>query len=105
MGSPVLVTLSSVGTSRAINLDWFSGAKTAFTITGSSSGTFSVTPEVTVDDLQLSSSPLWVAQSSAALTANTSVWEITGPLAGIRMNCSALSSATLMLRLIQDHGF
>lgn len=29
------------------------GGKTAFTITGSSSGTFSVTPEVTLDDVLL----------------------------------------------------
>ncbi len=47
-------------------------SKTAFTITGSSSGTFSVTPEGTVDDLMLSSSSVWVALSSAALSANFS---------------------------------
>jgi hypothetical protein len=73
MAEPVTVTLSSVGTSRPVNLDWLSGAKLAFTITGSSSGTFSVTPEGTINDLQLSSSPSWVALSSAALTTNTSV--------------------------------
>jgi hypothetical protein len=105
MGNPQVVTLSSVGTSPAINLDWRSGAKTAFSITGSSSGTFSVTPEVTLNDLQLSSSPLWIAQSSVALTANTSVWQINGPVAGIRLNASALSSASLTLWTLQDHGY
>ncbi len=105
MGNPVSVVLSSVGTSASVALDWRSGTKTTFTITGSSSGTFSVTPEVSLDDLQLSLSPVWVAQSSAAITANTSVWEITGPIAGIRMNASALSSAVLTLRVLQDHGY
>ncbi len=105
MAEPISVSLSSVGTSRPVNLDWLSGAKTAFTITGSSSGTFSVTPEGTVNDLQLTASPSWVALSSAALTANSSIWEINGPLAGIRMNAGALSSAVLTLNVLQDHGY
>jgi hypothetical protein len=105
MANPIVVTLSSVGVSRHVNLDWRSGAKTAFTITGSSSGTFSVTPEGTVQDLQLTTSPSWVALSSAALTTNSSIWEISGPLAAIRMNASALSSAVFTLNVLQDHGY
>jgi hypothetical protein len=105
MANPIVVTLSSVGVSRHVNLDWRSGAKTAFTITGSSSGSFAVTPEGSVQDLQLTTSPSWVALSSAALTANSSVWQISGPLAAIRMNAGALSSAILVLNVLQDHGY
>lgn len=104
MANPISVTLSSVGTSREINLDWRSGAHTAFSITGSSSGTFSAVAETTVDDLQLVASPSWVAQSSA-ITADSSVWQLSGPYAGIRLNASAISSAVLTLKILQDHGF
>jgi hypothetical protein len=105
MANPASVTLSSVGTSDPVALDWRSGARTNFAITGSSSGTFAVTPEVTLDDLQLTASPLWIAASCAALTADSSTWQITGPIAGIRMNSTALSSAVLTLRVLQDHGY
>jgi hypothetical protein len=105
MSNPITVTLSSVGTSRACNLDWRSGAATAFSITGSSSGTFAATPQATLDDLQLNSSPVWADLSSAPLTANTSIWSLSGPIAGLRLNSTALSSAALTLRILQDHGY
>jgi hypothetical protein len=104
MANPATVTLSSVGNSAAINLDWRSGAHTAFSITGSSSGTFSVVAETTLDDLQLVSTPSWVAQSSA-ITADSSVWQLVGPYAGLRLNASAVSSAVLTLTVLQDHGY
>lgn len=105
MAEPISVTLSSVGVSRHINLDWMSGSRIAFAISGSSSGTFSVTPEATVDDLQLVATPSWIALSSAALSANSSIWQLSGPYAGIRLNASALSSAQLTLKILQDHGY
>ena len=101
MGNPISVVLSSVGTSRPANLDWMPGGFTSFSVTGSSSGTFSVLVEATLDDLQLSSSPAWVTESSGAFTANSSIVTIAKPVAGIRMNCSALSSAVLTLKILQ----
>jgi len=103
--NPILVTLSSLGTSRFVNLDWRSGAKTSFTVTGSSSGTFAFTVEGTLDDLQLTASPVWFSISSAALTTNSSQWQIAAPLAGLRISSTALSSAALALRILQDHGY
>lgn len=102
----VLTTLSSVGTGRAVNLNW-SGAKfTAFAVTGSSSGTFTFTVEGTLDDIQqiAAASVSWVQINSSATTANSSINIFQGPLAGIRLNASALSSAVLTLRVLQGVG-
>jgi hypothetical protein len=101
VGNPVTVTLSSVGTRKAANLDWMPGGFTSFSVTGSSSGTFSVLVEATLDDLQLSSSPAWVTESSGAFTANSSIVSVSKPIGGIRMNCSALSSAVLTMKILQ----
>jgi hypothetical protein len=105
MANRASVTLSSVGNSAAVNLDWRSGARVNFSITGSSSGSFAVTPQVSLDDLQLVASPSWLNQSSAPLTSNTSVWQLSGPFAALRMSSTALSSAALTLSVLQDHGF
>lgn len=102
MGMPVLVTLSSVGVSRAVNLDWGAAPRVSYSVTGSSSGTFTYTVEAAIDDLQLvpSGSVSWTALSSAT-TANSSIGLYQGPLAGIRLNVAAISSATLSLRVLQ----
>jgi|SRR4051794_28832425 hypothetical protein len=106
MGMPTSITLSSVGTSRAINLDWQSAKFTSFSVTGSSSGTFSYTVEGALDDLQLTpaANVAWLALSSGALTANSSINLFTGPLGGIRLNSTAVSSAQLVLRVLQGIG-
>ena len=101
MGNPIAVTLSSVGVSRHVNLDWRPGAVTSFSVTGSSSGTFAVSVEATIDDLQLSPSPVWTTESSGIFTANSSIIAIAKPVAAIRMNSSALSSAALTLKVLQ----
>jgi hypothetical protein len=105
MGMPITTTLSSVGTGRPVNLDWMAAKYTSFAVTGSSSGTFAVFVEGTLDDLQLSSSPTWFTMSSATLSANSSINLYTGPLAGIRLNSTAVSSAVLSLRILQGIGW
>lgn len=106
MGMPILTTLSSVGTGRTVNLDWMSGRYTSFAVTGSSSGAFSVTVEGTLDDLQqtTAASVTWFTLSSGAITTNSSLNLYQGPLAGIRMNSTAVSSAILTLRILQAIG-
>jgi hypothetical protein len=106
MGMPITTTLSSAGVSRHVNLDWMSGRYTSFAVTGSSSGTFSVTVEATLDDLQLTpaASLTWFTLSSGALTANSSINLYQGPIGGIRMNSTAVSSAVLSLRILQGIG-
>lgn len=101
MPNPISVVLSSVGVSRPIGLDWMPGGVTSYSVTGSSSGTFSVLVEGTLDDLQTSPSPAWVTESSGTFTANSSIVAISKPVAGIRLNASAMSSAVLTLRVLQ----
>jgi len=105
MGMPISVTLTSSGIGRAIDLDWMSSKFTSWAVTGSSSGTFTYTVEGALDDLQQISSAnvAWFALSSAT-TANSSINIFAGPLAGIRLNASAVSSATLTLRALQGIG-
>jgi hypothetical protein len=107
MGMPILVTLSSVGTSRAVNLDWAASKPVSFSVTGSSSGTFSYTVEAALDDLQqvAAASVAWLALSSGATIVNSSINVFTGPLAGIRLNASAMSSAALTMRILQGIGW
>lgn len=106
MGMPITTTLSSVGTGRAVNLDWMSGRYTSFAVTGSSSGTFAVFVEATLDDLQQvpAASVTWFTLSSATLSANSSINLYQGPLGGIRINSTAVSSAVLSLRILQGIG-
>ncbi len=107
MGMPRSVTVSSsTAPSTAINLDWMAAKRTSWGVTGSSSGTFTYTVEGALDDLQSTpaASVAWFALSSAT-TTNSSINTYAGPLAGIRLNPSAVSSAVLVLRVLQGIGW
>jgi hypothetical protein len=101
----VTVTLSSVGTTRAVNLDWQNGAPIGVSVTGSSSGTFAYTVQLTNDDLMLTpaSNVVWISDPGAtALTSNSSgILTYTAPIAGIRLNSSAISTAVLTMKVNQ----
>lgn len=105
MGMPVSVTLSSVGVSRAVNVDWQAARYVTYAVTGSSSGSFTYVIEGAIDDIQQTpaASVAWFGLSSAT-TANSSLNVFLGPLGGIRLNASALSSAVLTLRVLQGIG-
>jgi hypothetical protein len=102
---PISVTLTSSGIGRAVNLDWMSSKYTAWTVTGSSLGTFTYTVEGAIDDLQqtASSAVAWFPLSSAT-TANSSLNIVAGPLGGIRLNLAAASNASVTLRVLQGIG-
>lgn len=102
---PTSITLSSSGISRAVNLDWASAKFTSWSVTGSSSGTFTYTVEGALDDIQVlpAASIAWFALSSAT-TANSSINIFSGALAAIRLNAAAVSSAALALRILQGIG-
>jgi hypothetical protein len=99
------VSVSSVGTSRPVALDWMSGAPTRVSVTGSSSGTFAYTIQFSLDDLQTTApaAVTWISDANAtALTSNSSVaFNYTAPIAAIRINSSALSSAALSVEITQ----
>ncbi len=104
MGNPISVTLSSIGVSRFVNTDWRPETMTSYAVTGSSSGTFAAFVEATLDDLQLSSSPAWFTESSATFVANSSICALSKPVAGLRLNSTALSSAVLTLKILQGYA-
>jgi hypothetical protein len=108
MGMPVLVTLSSVGQSRAVNLDWMSGKRTSVSVTGSSSGTFAYSIQYALDDIQVTtpSAVSWITDPNAtALTSNSSIaFVYAQPLSAVRLNSTALSSAALTMRVLQGIG-
>jgi len=104
----VTVTLSSVGTSRAVNLDWMNGAPTAVLVLGASTGT-TATIQMTLDDIQQTASSLvtWISDPNfTAATSNTSVaYTYTQPLAAIRLNSSAASGSSPLTMKVTQGSF
>src|SRR5215467_6083891 len=90
----ITVTLSSVGTSRPVNLDWANGAPVAVLVLGASANT-PATLQYALDDVMQtpSSAVTWISDPNfTAATSNTSVaYSYTQPLAAIRLNSSAAS--------------
>jgi hypothetical protein len=113
MGNPISVTLSSVGVSRAVNLDWRSGEPVSVALKPSSStATSDFSLQYTLDDLQLSSSPTWLSYSSGV---GSTVQHFTGatvfdagvgisflnPVAGLRLSSSTLSAGNISMDVLQ----
>ena len=118
MPAPVLVTMSTAGVSRGVNIDWMGYAATTAAVTVSASGSASdFTLQYTLDDLQLSSSPVWFGYSSAigssAQHFTNTIFDSGGlavtfpyPIAGLRLGSTTLSSAaqSISLRVLQGTG-
>lgn len=115
MPNPTTVTLSSVGVSNPVAVSWRDYNPTTASITlGSSTLTTDFTAQFTLDDLQLSSSPVWLSIgssigsgathfSSANFDAGVVVTFLT-PIAGLRISSTALSSSSLTLKVLQGDG-
>jgi hypothetical protein len=113
---PQTVTLSSVGTSTPLNLDW-RGSKpvTAIVTLGSTTMTADFTLQYTLDDLQLTTTQTWVAVGSSTgssathfSSANADAGVTVGflyPIAGLRLSSTALSSSSLTLKVLQGVGW
>lgn len=109
-------TLSSVGVSNPVNLNW-RGSKpvTALVTLGSTTMTADFTIQYTLDDLQLSSSPVWISLGSSIgssathfSSANADAGVTAGfvyPIAGLRLSSTALSSSSLTLKALQGEGW
>jgi len=111
-----VVSLSSVGVSSPINLDWRGSKPVTATVTlGSTTMTTDVTLQFTLDDLQISSSPVWVGWASSvggAVTRFTSANadsppQITflNPIAGLRLSSTAISASSIQLKVLQGAGW
>jgi hypothetical protein len=103
--APIKITQSSSGISSPQNLDWMASRYLSFAVTGSSSGTFSFSVEAALDDLTQTASAAvaWFVLSSGS--ANSSIAVFQGPLAGLRLNVAAASSAAVVLRALQGIGW
>jgi hypothetical protein len=101
----VTITLSSVGQSRSLALDWMNGSPTAVLVLGASANT-TATIQYCLDDIMQTPSSLvqWISDPNfTAATSNTSVaYSYTQPLAAIRLNSSASSGlSTLTMKVTQ----
>ena len=104
----ITVGLSSVGTSRPVNLDWANGAPVAVLVLGASAST-PVSIQYTLDDVMQTASSLvqWISDPNfTAATSNTSVaYTYTAPLAAIRINSSAASGLSPLTMKITQGSF
>ena len=110
------VTLSSVGTSGPINVDW-RGSKpvTAIATLGSTTMTCDFVIQYTLDDIQLTTTQSWLSAGSSTgssathfSSANSDVGVTMGfayPIAALRLSASAVSSSTITLRILQGAGW
>lgn len=107
--------LSSVGVSAIANLNWIGGKPTTASVTpNSSTMTSDYTIQFTLDDIQRSSSPVWVNVSSAVgssgqhFTANFpdgATVQFLSPVAALRLSSTAMSSSGLVFKVVQGEGW
>ena len=109
MGNPTYLSISSVGVTTGINVDYRqSPFNMSVLFTGSSSGTFGYTVEYSLDDPQWlavitsTRSPVWLPDPNltAASCNKISVYDF--PVAAVRLNSTALSSAMLTMTVLQS---
>jgi len=104
------VTLSSVGTSNPLILDYLGAKATTARITlASTTMTVNAVVQATLDSSAITgSSAAWYAVSSIAVTsavADTGVtYTFETPIAGLRINSTAISSSSLRLTALQNAG-
>lgn len=103
------VTLSSVGTSNALQLDYL-GAKTTtvqLTLT-STTMTADFTVQYTLDNPTIDSSPIWTAVStthySSTIMDTGATITFTTPISALRINSTAISSSSIRLKALQNAG-
>src|SRR5262245_41513124 len=100
------VTLSSAGTAQ-INLDWRSSKPIGVTVTataGTSATVFTI--QLTLDDITSSSvtwvnDPNFVAIGTSIATPSSGVILYQQPLAGLRLNSTGSTGATITLKVNQ----
>ena len=117
--SYTIVTLSSVGNSSPVALNWRGGSPTSvYANIGSSTATVDYTIQYTLDDAMLlagSSLQVWINVGSSVgssathfSSANFDTGVPVGfnyPIAAVRLNSTAISASTLTLRVNQGESF
>lgn len=116
------VTLSSVGTSPAVNLNWRGGKPTTANVSPSSLGVGDFYVQYSLDDLQLTAAAVvsWFGISSNTFAIDSagathflasSVYPdgvyipLSGPVTALRINSSGLSAGVLTMKVVQGEGW
>lgn len=104
------ITISSAGTSNAIQLDWVGAQTTSLSVSfGSSTSSAATQVQGTFDDPMRNTSPTWFLLSTTTFTSSThfdtpTLLQILSPIAGVRLNSTGLSSSNITLRWLQNAG-
>lgn len=109
-------TLSSVGTSDPINMNWRGGKPiTALVTLGSTTMSADFTLQYTLDDLQLTTTQTWIGVGSSTGSSVTHFssangdagvsWTFLNPVAALRISSTAISSSSLTLKALQGEGW
>ena len=109
MANPIYLTLASTTTSRTVNLDYRQTPpfNVSVAVTGSSSGTFTYTVNYTLQDqnylTQIGStlSVVWFADANLNAVSSNGTTNYMFPVAGIQLSATALSSAALVMSVLQ----
>ena len=118
------VTLSSVGNSPIVNLNWRGGKPTtAVAVAGSSTTSADFIIQFTMDDSMIAGStvPTWFGFSSNTFSIEdspaSSVFPgtsgvpecvfipLNGPVAGLRLSSTSIGSGSVVLKVIQGEGW
>lgn len=108
MANPYYITLSSVTTSTAVWLDYRqSPFNVSVAVTGSSSGTFGYTVQYTLDSPQWLSvmgstrAPVWFNDANLVALSSNGTGNYMFPVAGVRLDSTAVSSAQITMVVLQ----
>jgi hypothetical protein len=102
--TPTSITLSSVGTSPPIMLDYWAGRPTFAAVYGSSGGfTGAVSLQVSADDPKVDPTT-WITDPNMTALTSAAFTTYLGPIAQLRLSSSALTSGSFVLKAVQSIG-
>lgn len=108
MANPHYITLSSVTTSTAVWLDYNqSPFNVSVAVTGSSSGTFGYTVQYTLDspmyltNIGSTRAPVWFNDANLVSLSCDFTGNYMFPVAGVRLDSTAVSSAAITMVVMQ----
>lgn len=108
MSNPRYITLSSIAVSTGLNMDYRqSPFNASVAVTGSSSGTFSYTVQYTLDDqnyltaIRSTIAPTWFNDANLVAVSSNGTTNYMFPVAAIRLNSTAISSASVTMCVLQ----